>query len=45
MNSSPINLLLSTKMFEEDNYQLVDYHSKQYEKYTFEIKSSKINIA
>ena len=42
MNSSSINLLLTTKMFEEDNYQLVDYQSKQYEKNTFEIKSSGI---
>ncbi len=42
MSSSPINLLLTTKMFEEDNYQLVDYQSKQYEKNTFEIKSSGI---
>ena len=42
MNSSPINLLLTTKMFEEDNYQLVDYQSQQYEKNTFEIKSSGI---
>ena len=40
MSSSPINLLLTTKMFEEDNYQLVDYQSQQYEKNTFEIKSS-----
>ena len=45
MNSSPINLLLITKMFEEDNYQLEDYHSKQYEKNTFKIKTSKITIA
>ena len=44
MNSSSIKLLLITKMFEEDNYQLVDCYSKQYEKYTFEIKTSKINI-
>ena len=42
MSSSPINLLLTTKMFEEDNYQLVDYQSQQYEKNTFEIKSSGI---
>ena len=42
MSSSPINLLLITKMFEEDNYQLVDYQSQQYEKNTFEIKSSGI---
>ena len=42
MNSSPINLLLTTKMFEEDNYQLVDYQSQQYQKNTFEIKSSGI---
>ena len=42
MNSSPINLLLTTKMFEEDNYQLLDYQSQQYEKNTFEIKSSGI---
>ena len=42
MSSSPINLLLTTKMFEEDNYQLVDYQSHQYEKNTFEIKTSGI---
>ena len=42
MSSSPNNLLLTTKMFEEDNYQLVDYQSQQYEKNTFEIKSSGI---
>ena len=42
MNSSPIKLLLTTKMFEEDNYQLLDYQSQQYEKNTFEIKSSGI---
>ena len=42
MSSSPINLLLTTKMFEEDNYQLLDYQSQQYEKNTFEIKTSGI---
>ena len=29
-------------MFEEDNYQLIDYQSQQFEKNTFEIKSSGI---
>ena len=42
MNSSSINLLLTTKIFEEGNYQLVDYQSQQYEKNTFEIKTSGI---
>ena len=44
MISSPINLLLTTKKFEEDNYQLIYYHSKQYEKKYFINKKIKIKL-